>query len=68
MGARIYGPRDAVSVLMAKGHKVARRWRGTADREFYWTVDGQRVTLAELEDQAEGYERIRYRHTARGAR
>jgi hypothetical protein len=63
-----YGPRDAVSVLMANGHKVARRWRGqSGDYSWYWLLDRKRVTLAELEDQAEVYERIRYRHTPRSA-
>lgn len=58
-----YGPRDAVCVLMGRGHKVARRWNGT---ERWWTLDGRRVSLAELEDAAERYERLRYRHTPRG--
>jgi hypothetical protein len=73
----LYGPRDAVSVLMGRGYRVARRWIGYAQgRRWYWTIAPppaggkrpapRRVTLAGLEDEAEQYERLRYRHTPRG--
>ena len=62
----VYGPRDAASVLMHRGHKVARVWRGQgADLQRAWKLDGQLVTLAALEDAAEQYERLRYRWTDR---
>jgi hypothetical protein len=57
-----YGPRDAVSVLMGRGHKVGIRWNG---RSRWRVLDGRAVSLRELEDQAETYERLRYRHTPR---
>lgn len=68
-----YGPRDAATVLMAQRgprgktlHKVALRWTGKGStRESYWVLDGQRVTLAELEDRAEKYEKLRDRRTPR---
>ena len=71
-----YGLRDAVCVLQGRGYKIARRWRGTnGGREWYWTmapppVDGRRpparqVSYRRLEDEAERYERLRYRHTSR---
>lgn len=64
----VYGVRDAASVLMSKGHRVARRWRGQGPgRQYAWALDGQLVTLAALEDAAEQYERLKYRHTPRGA-
>lgn len=65
----VYGPRDAVCVLMGKGHRVARRWRGHgAGRQYAWMLDGQLVTLAALKDAAEQYEKLRYRHTERRPR
>lgn len=57
-----YGPRDGVSVLIGKGHRVALCWHRS---KRWWVLDGQRVMLAELEDQAERYERLRYRYTER---
>lgn len=64
----VYGPRDAASVLMSNGHRVARKWRGQGEgREYAWSLDGQLVTLGALEDAAERYERLKYRHTPRGA-
>ncbi|MGH3286625.1 MAG: hypothetical protein ACRDPD_18435 [Streptosporangiaceae bacterium] len=42
-----YGPRDASTVLMARGHRVALQ--GGA-----WYVDGQRVTAEALEQLAAG--------------
>lgn len=63
----LYGPRDAACVLMGRGHRVARRWISKGDHlEFWWYLDGRRVALFELEDRAEDYERLRYRHTPRG--
>jgi hypothetical protein len=63
---RLYGPRDAASILMKHGHKVARRYRGRGDDlRWYWLLDRRRVSLAELEDAADVYERNRYRHTPR---
>lgn len=35
-------------------------------REWAWVLDGQLVTLAVLEDRAEGYEKLRHRFTPRG--
>jgi hypothetical protein len=65
----VYGPRDAASVLMHKGHKVARLWRGgPGHREYAWKLDGQLVTLAALEDAAERYEKLRNRQTTRKPR
>ena len=65
----VYGPRDAASVLMHNGHRVALRWRGRgASRQTAWALDGQLVTLAALEDAAERYERLRYRLTERKPR
>jgi hypothetical protein len=56
-----------VCILHAHGRNVARRWAGRGGRlEWYWTLDGRRVSLAELEDQADEYEPNRYRHTPRG--
>jgi hypothetical protein len=46
---RRYGPRDATSILMAHGHRVALD--GAA-----WYLDGTRVTAAELESAAREYE------------
>jgi hypothetical protein len=68
MGSR-YGPRDAASVLMGKGHRVALRWRSVEGRT-QWAIylDGQPVTLRALENEAERYERLRYRITERGNR
>lgn len=64
----LYGPRDAVCILMSRGHKVARRWRPRGSLHTgYWVLDGKRVTLTELEDLAETYERLRYRHTERAS-
>jgi hypothetical protein len=56
-----YGARDAWCILMAHGRKVARRY----GRRAGWYLDGQRVSLAELEDQADRYERIKVRYTPR---
>lgn len=62
-----YGPRDAACVLMGRGHRVALQWRSLDGRKQYRILlDGQAVTLAELEDQAEKHERLRYRITERG--
>lgn len=62
----VYGPRDAASVLMNRGHRVALRWRGRgATRQTAWSLDGQLVTLAALEDEAEKYEKLRNRLTER---
>jgi hypothetical protein len=64
-----YGPRDAASVLMDKGRRVALRYVAAEDRAGWrWRImlDGQAVSMRELEDQAEKYERLRYRHTDRG--
>lgn len=64
-----YGPRDAASVLMNHGHRVSLRWRGRgASRQRAWMLDGQLVTLAALEDAAEGHERLRNRVTPRRPR
>lgn len=64
-----YGPRDAASVLMNRGHRVALRWRGRgASRQTAWSLDGQLVTLAALEDAAEKYEKLRNRVTERKPR
>lgn len=57
-----YGPRDCVSVLMARGHRVTLRWKG---RDSWYLLDGQRASWRELEDRAERYERLRYRITER---
>jgi hypothetical protein len=63
----VYGPRDAADVLMSKGRRVARRWEPDGQGRR-WVLDGQLVTLAELEDQAEAYgRRIKYRHTPRAS-
>lgn len=65
----VYGPRDAASVLMHRGHKVARVYRSRGDLlEWAWKLDGQLVTLAALEDAAEKYEKLRNRNTQRGPR
>jgi hypothetical protein len=65
----VYGPRDAASVLMNRGHRVARVYRSRDGlREWAWKVDGQLVTLADLEDAAERYEKLRNRMTRRGPR
>lgn len=42
-----YGPHDAICVLMAAGRKVAWRLEG------HYTVDGQRVTVDQLNQAAE---------------
>jgi hypothetical protein len=66
-----YGPRDAVCVLVGRGHKVAWRSKLTplgileGGPSTRWVLDGRPVSLAELEDQAEEYERLRYRITER---
>ena len=57
-----YGPRDAICVLMSRGRKVAYRWTG---RARWYTLDGQRAGLRQLEDEAERYERLRDRITER---
>lgn len=68
----LYGPRDAVSVLMGHGHRVSLRpsWQqpGTPDWDLLYVLDGQQVTLAELEDAAEIHEKLRGRYTTRRAR
>ena len=71
---KLYGPRDAVCILMAAGRKVARRWRGTnGAMERAWYLDGRRVSLGELEAEADleaarrGWPLNRYRHTPTGA-
>ncbi len=65
----VYGPRDAASVLMYHRHRVAKVYRSREGvREWAWKLDGQLVTLRELEDQAEQYERLKYRHTERDSR
>lgn len=68
----VYGPRDAASVLMDRGHKVALRYLAAAGPGGGWRwrieLDGLPVSLAELEDAAEGYERLKNRITARAAR
>lgn len=68
----LYGPRDAVSVLMGHGHRVSLRpsWQrpGTPDWDLLYLLDGQPVTLAELEDAAEIHEKLRGRYTTRRAR
>jgi hypothetical protein len=62
----VYGPRDAASVLMHHGHKVAWLYRSRGDLlEWAWKLDGQLVTLAALEDAAEQYGKLRNRHTER---
>jgi hypothetical protein len=57
-----YGPKDAFCVLMRHGHKVALRWNGT---RRWWVLDGQRMTLGELEDRAELYRERFLRYTDR---
>lgn len=57
-----YGPRDAASILMYHRHKVALRFD---EAKRWWTLDGKRVSLVELEDAAERYERIKDRTTPR---
>jgi len=65
----VYGPRDAASVLMNRGHRVARVYRSREGvREWAWKLDGQLVTLAALEDAAERYEKLRNRLTVRRPR
>jgi len=65
----VYGPRDAASVLMYHRHRVAKVYRSREGvREWAWKLDGQLVTLAALEDAAERYEKLRYRHTERRPR
>jgi hypothetical protein len=65
----VYGPRDAASVLMHKGHRVAQLYRSRGGlRERAWKLDGQLVTLAEMEDAAERYEKLRNRITERRPR
>jgi hypothetical protein len=65
----LYGPRDAVSVLMGHGHRVSLRpsWQrpGTPDWDLLYLLDGRRVTLEELEDAAEIHEKLRGRYTTR---
>lgn len=66
-----YGPRDAASVLMDMGHRVSLRYIAAEGRAGWrWRIlfDGQPVSMRELEDQSEKYERLRYRHTERGKR
>lgn len=66
-----YGPRDAASVLMGRGHRVALRYiarEGAAGWRWQIVLDGQAVTLRELEDSAEAYERLRNRQTTRRPR
>lgn len=61
-----YGPRDAASVLMGRGRRVALRWRSLEGRrQWRLELDGQAVTMRELEDAAEVYERLRCRMTDR---
>lgn len=48
-----YGPRDAASILMRRGHRVAVRWGAG---RTWWVLDGRPVKLPELEDAAEAYE------------
>jgi hypothetical protein len=61
-----YGTRDAACVLMGRGRRVALRWRSVGGRtRWLIMLDGQAVTLTELEDQAEEYERLKYRITER---
>ena len=69
MGNR-YGPRDAASVLMGHGHRLAARPDHMGDYEMIWayTLDGQPASWAQLEDKAEEYEPLRYRLTGRGPR
>ncbi len=65
----VYGPRDAASVLMNRDHRVARVYRSREGaREWAWKLDGQLITLRALEDAAERYEKLRYRHTDRRPR
>ena len=66
---REYGPRDAASVLMGRGHRVALRYR-SLEGHTQWAVylDGQPVTLRELEDQAEKHEKLKNRITERAPR
>jgi hypothetical protein len=47
---------------MDHGHRVALRWSAGSRWRL---LDGQAVTLAQLEDAAEQLERLRYRHTPR---
>lgn len=60
-----YGPYDAFCVLMRRGHKVSLRWNG---QRRWWVVDGQRVTLSELEDIADQYRERYLRYTDRAPR
>lgn len=61
-----YGPRDAASVLMGRGHRVALVWRSLdGTRQWRIELDGLPVSMRELEDAAEVYERLRYRNTER---
>jgi hypothetical protein len=61
-----YGPRDAASVLMGRGHRVALQYRPAGGRAQWRVVlDGWPVPLRYLEDQAEKYERLKYRITER---
>ena len=63
-----YGPRDAASVLMGRGHRVALRFiarEGAAGWRWQIVLDGQAISLRELEDQAEKYEKLRNRQTQR---
>ena len=65
----VYGPRDAASVLMNRGHRVAWVYRSRGDLlEWAWKLDGQLVTLAALEDAAERYGKLGNRHTERRPR
>lgn len=65
----VYGSRDAASVLMNRGHRVARLYRSRGGQlEWAWKLDGQLVTLAVLEDAAEVHEKLRNRITDRGPR
>jgi hypothetical protein len=57
-----YGERDAVSVLMCHGRKVAYRKIPGGWARF---LDGRPVSLAALEDAAEIFERLAHRYTPR---
>lgn len=64
-----YGRRDAACVLMGRGRRVALRYRSVEGR-MQWLIllDGQPVTMRQLEDEAEQYERLSYRNTDRRPR
>jgi hypothetical protein len=55
-----YGERDAASVLMCHGRKVAYRRAGDGWARF---LDGKPVSLADLEDAAQRFEPLAYRYT-----